>query len=90
MKWQICSASRASMPGTCASTMPTSFSNYFQDRVVWNAQRELYETRLSMASDKIKEMAPSWYDENALEIGFLGGVVVIVVGGTLVAIAIKN
>ena len=47
---------------------------YEQDRRVWSAQRELYETRLALADKAIRDLQPSWWQRNALSLGILGGV----------------
>lgn len=46
---------------------------YEADIKVWGAQRELYEATLKQQQETIEKLQPSWYDQNALTIGLVGG-----------------
>lgn len=48
---------------------------YESDRMVWGAQRELYEERLRLAGEEIYNLQPDWWDENKFAIGAAIGVV---------------
>jgi len=50
--------------------------NYQADRQVWKAHRELYETRLQLAADRIKELQPGWFQRHKFEIGIAAGFLV--------------
>jgi hypothetical protein len=47
--------------------------NYEADRVVWGAQRALYESRLDLANKALEQAQPSWFDQHKGELGLLGG-----------------
>lgn len=46
---------------------------YEQDKKVWTAQRELYETRLALADKAIHDLQPSWWTQHAFSLGLVGG-----------------
>jgi hypothetical protein len=48
---------------------------YDSDRAVWNAHRELYETRLEQAETALKDAKPNWFQEHAFQLGVIGGFV---------------
>lgn len=50
-------------------------SIYESDRMVWGAQRELYEERLRLSGEEIYNLQPDWWDENKLAVGIAIGVV---------------
>ena len=55
-----------------------------EDKNVWKTHRELYETKINLANDTIRDMAPTWWDHHKLELGLLGGFLLGV--GTTVAL----
>jgi hypothetical protein len=46
---------------------------YEADRAVWEVQREYYEARLALADDRLKELEPTWFQQNQLALGVAGG-----------------
>lgn len=58
-------------------------THYQGDRQVWMVQRELYETRLRLADQRIREMQPTWWQQNgayvALGVGLVAGLGVSIV-----------
>ena len=51
-------------------------ANYAVDRVVWSAQRDLYEARLKDAGEALQRSHPDWFQLHAGELGTLLGLVV--------------
>jgi hypothetical protein len=37
---------------------------YRADQVVWTAHREVYETKIQMLEDEVKDSEPSWWEKN--------------------------
>jgi hypothetical protein len=50
--------------------------NYAADKLVWAAQRMLYEARLKDAGEAIQKLQPDWFQLHATEIGMLFGMLV--------------
>ena len=50
--------------------------NYGADRVVWSAQRDLYEARLKDAGEALQRAQPDWFQLHKGELGTLFGLVV--------------
>ncbi len=63
--------------------------HYMADREVWGAQRELYEGALREADRTVHALRPSWWQQNALGLGFAGGLLVALVGVSLTAFALR-
>jgi hypothetical protein len=45
------------------------------DRMVWGAQRVLYETRLQQADQALRDAQPTWFQQHASELGIIAGFV---------------
>lgn len=59
------------------------------DRMVWGAQRVLYETRLVQADQALRDAQPTWLQVHAGELGIAGGFV-LGAGLTIAVLAIVN
>lgn len=57
-----------------------------QDRAVWKAHRELYETRLQLADKAIRDLQPGWWERNAFSLGIVSGTFLGVMAGIAVAL----
>lgn len=49
---------------------------YLADKLVWMAQRQLYETKLRMAGEAAQQNRPNWFQQHAAELGILFGLII--------------
>lgn len=51
-------------------------SLYLADKLVWMAQRQLYEARLRAAGEEAQRSRPNWFAEHSTELGILLGLII--------------
>jgi hypothetical protein len=80
----LVSEDRATRDGYFRIRYPELRKQYEGDQQVWKAHRELYETRLVLADQAIRDLQPTWWERNAFSLGLFGGSVL----GTALTVAI--
>ena len=65
-------------------------SDWIADREVWVAHRAVYESTIQNMAEQIRNLQPSWFDENKISIGLGGGFILGAVTVVLLAYAYQH